>query len=271
MKRLLISIGTTIAVLLASNVVLAQGRGNAGGPKSKVTAIKPAAAGGKTTTTAKVNGPKVKPATTTAKVKPATAPKTTTAKAQGPKTKPATTTAKVKEPKSKPAATTAKVKEPKTKPAATTAKVKEPKSTTTTTTTTPAPAPTTTGTLTKVQEKLQSNTKLAAKLKTRLPEGTDIMKAAEGFRNLGQFVAAVNVSNNLGIDFAKLKTAMVDDGKSLGQAIQMQPRPDVDPTSVATRAEIDADVLIRSTESTPAPTTTDKTSNKAQARTRPTR
>jgi len=243
--------------------VLAQGRGNAGGTKSKVNsgaaahgpAIKPAAAGGKTTTTAKVTGPKVKPATTTAKVKVPTAPKTTTAKAQGPKTKPAPTTAKVKEPKSKPAATTAKVKEPKS----------------TTTTTTPAPTPTTTGTLTKVQEKLQSNTKLAAKLKTRLPEGTDIMKAAEGFRNLGQFVAAVNVSNNLGIDFAKLKTAMVTEGKSLGQAIQMQPRPDVDPTSVATRAEIDADVLIRSTESTPAPTTTDKTSNKAQARTRPTR
>jgi hypothetical protein len=51
--------------------------------------------------------------------------------------------------------------------------------------------------LTKVQQKLQRNTNLAAKLQGRLPAGADLMTAASGFKNLGQFVAAVNVSNNL--------------------------------------------------------------------------
>jgi predicted S18 family serine protease len=115
-------------------------------------------------------------------------------------------------------------------------------------------------TLTKVQEKLQKNTKLAEKLESRLPKGTDLMEAADGFRNLGQFVAAVNVSNNLGLDFEKLKTAMIDDGKSLGQAIQTV-KKDVDsPTLVAQRAETDAQTLIQQTEKQPTTTTTTTTS-----------
>jgi hypothetical protein len=120
-----------------------------------------------------------------------------------------------------------------------------PKSTTTTTTTTP------TGTaipLTPVQQKLQKNTNLAGKLQPRLPAGTDLNTAAAGFRNLGQFVAAVNVSNNLGLDFTTLKTAMVTDGKSLGQAIQSQKGTTVNATEQAHRAERDADTMIRSTE-----------------------
>ena len=48
------------------------------------------------------------------------------------------------------------------------------------------------------------------------------MKAADGFKNLGQFVAAVNASYNHDLDFTKLKTAMVDDGMSLGQAMKEQ-------------------------------------------------
>ena len=120
-----------------------------------------------------------------------------------------------------------------------------PKSTTTTTTTTP------TGTaipLTPVQQKLQKNTNLAGKLQSRLPAGTDLNTAAAGFRNLGQFVAAVNVSNNLGLDFTTLKTAMVTDGKSLGQAIRSQKGTTVNATEQAHRAERDADTMIRSTE-----------------------
>lgn len=122
-----------------------------------------------------------------------------------------------------------------------------PKTTTTTTTTTTTP----TGTaipLTPVQQKLQKNTNLAGKLQSRLPAGTDLNTAAAGFRNLGQFVAAVNVSNNLGLDFTTLKTAMVTDGKSLGQAIQSQKGTTVNATEQAHRAERDADTMIRSTE-----------------------
>lgn len=123
-------------------------------------------------------------------------------------------------------------------------------------------------TLTPVQQKLQKNTNLADKLRTRLPANTDLMDAAKGFRNLGQFVAAVNVSNNLGLDFTQLKTRMVDDGMSLGQAIQKEKKvTDVD-TEVH-RAEIEADSMIKSSTSStpspqpfPTPTTTTKKSKK---------
>lgn len=101
--------------------------------------------------------------------------------------------------------------------------------------------------LTPVQEKLTKNTNLASKLSGRLPAGTDLMLASEGFRNLGQFVAAVNVSNNLGIPFADLKARMVTDGLSLGQAIKAE-RSDVDFLAQARRAETDADLLIQTTE-----------------------
>jgi hypothetical protein len=111
------------------------------------------------------------------------------------------------------------------------------KSTTTTAT------PTSTVTFSAVQQKLQQNTKLAAKLEGRLPAGTDVIAAASDFRNLGQFVAAVNVSNNLDIPFATLKSRMVDDGMSLGQAIK-DLRPSIDSTMAVTRAEQDATVII---------------------------
>ena len=117
-----------------------------------------------------------------------------------------------------------------------------------TTTTTITTTTGTTPTLTPVQQKLERNTNLAAKLQSRLPAGTDLNTAAAGFRNLGQFVAAVNVSNNLGLDFTTLKTAMVTDGKSLGQAIQAQKGTTVDATQQAHTAERDADTMIRSTE-----------------------
>jgi hypothetical protein len=52
---------------------------------------------------------------------------------------------------------------------------------------------------------------------------------ASGFKNHGQFVAAVNQSNNHGLDFNVLKSLMVDGGLSLGQAKKqmkgMGPRP----------------------------------------------
>ena len=127
------------------------------------------------------------------------------------------------------------------------------KTTTTSTTTTRNTSGTTTSTgtmitLTPVQQKLQRNTNLASKLQSRLPAGTDLGTAAAGFRNLGQFVAAVNVSNNLGLDFTTLKTAMVTDGKSLGQAIQSQKGTTVNATQEAQRAQADADAVIRATE-----------------------
>jgi hypothetical protein len=59
--------------------------------------------------------------------------------------------------------------------------------------------------------KLTNNTALQSKLTTSLTalgyKGT-VFQAAYGFKNLGQFVAATNVSKNLGIPFDKLKMQM---------------------------------------------------------------
>lgn len=73
--------------------------------------------------------------------------------------------------------------------------------------------------------KLSSNSQLASKLQGLLPPGTDLQTAAQGFKNLGQFVAAVHVSKNLGIPFDQLKAQMTGpNAVSLGKAIhQLQP------------------------------------------------
>jgi len=129
------------------------------------------------------------------------------------------------------------------------------KSSTTPTSTTTSPTSSTT-TLTPVQQKLQKNTNLADKLRTRLPGGTDLMQAAEGFKNLGQFVAAVNVSaNHEGVTFADLKTRMVDQGMSLGQALQ-DVKKTSNVTAEVTKAEAEADAMIKSSTTTTSTSTT---------------
>lgn len=76
---------------------------------------------------------------------------------------------------------------------------------------------------------------LAPHLRPLLP-GIDVDAAAAGFRNLGQFVAAVHVSDNLGIPFLALKDRMVVHNRSLGQAIQ-DLRPNVKVSAEVARAE----------------------------------
>ena len=69
-------------------------------------------------------------------------------------------------------------------------------------------------------ELLTQNTQLNSKLQSLLPTGTDTQAAASGFKNLGQFVAAVHVSKNLGIPFDDLKAKMTGaNAVSLGRAI----------------------------------------------------
>lgn len=65
-------------------------------------------------------------------------------------------------------------------------------------------------------ELLTQNTKLSSNLAALLPAGTDLQLAAQGFKNLGQFVAAVHVSHNLGIPFACLKADMMDTAPAAG-------------------------------------------------------
>jgi hypothetical protein len=248
----------------------AQGGAKAHGPtlKQSTTTVKATGPKTKSTTTAKATGPKTKSTTTTAK---ATGPKTkstTTAKATGPKTKSTTTTVKETGPKTKSTTTT-------TTASTSTGKSKKETTTTASTSTDTSKKDTTTTvatgeTLSAVQQKLQRNTNLAKKLESRLPPGTDLMEAAKDFSNLGKFVAAVNVSFNHDLDFDKLKTAMIDDGMSLGQAMKDQ-RTSLDSGAEAARAQREAEVMIRSSEpelttSSTSSTTTTTTRKPATAK-----
>jgi hypothetical protein len=68
---------------------------------------------------------------------------------------------------------------------------------------------------------LAHNPVLAARLQPLLPVGTTLQADAAGFKNLGQFIAALHVSHNLGIPFSQLKAEMTESKPdSLGQAIQ---------------------------------------------------
>jgi hypothetical protein len=65
------------------------------------------------------------------------------------------------------------------------------------------------------------NPNLRARLEAMLPSGMSLEDAADGFRNQGQFIAALQQSNNHSISFADLKSEMTGDNQlSLGQAMR---------------------------------------------------
>ena len=87
--------------------------------------------------------------------------------------------------------------------------------------------------------------------------GTDLQLASSGFKNLGQFVAAAHVSQNLGIPFDQLKSRMLgtstvqgteDSPVSLGKAIK-ELRPEADASSEVKKAERQAKEEIKQAES----------------------
>jgi hypothetical protein len=85
--------------------------------------------------------------------------------------------------------------------------------TTTATTTTTAP-------MNPIAAKISSHPQQAARIERMLPAGMTLNQASLGFRNQGQFIAALHVSQNLHIPFADLKRAMTGpNAMSLGQAI----------------------------------------------------
>ncbi len=84
---------------------------------------------------------------------------------------------------------------------------------------------------------LTQNTKLASKLDSLLPSGTTAQQACSGFKNLGQCVAAIHVSNNLGIPFDQLKAKMTGTSpESLGSAIH-DLKPDANAKSEQSKAK----------------------------------
>jgi hypothetical protein len=62
---------------------------------------------------------------------------------------------------------------------------------------------------------------LRARLEAMLPSGVTLNEAAEGFRNQGQFIAALQQSQNHDISFGDLKAQMTGDHPlSLGEAMR---------------------------------------------------
>jgi hypothetical protein len=100
-----------------------------------------------------------------------------------------------------------------------------------------------------ISDHLSSQSKLSSKLQSLLPAGTDLKTASSGFKNLGQFVAAVHVSNNLGIPFDQLKAKMTGDhAESLGKAIQ-ELKPAANAKSETKKANKQADADLKESES----------------------
>jgi hypothetical protein len=109
-----------------------------------------------------------------------------------------------------------------------------------------------------IAQKISSHPQLASKVNSLLPPGMTLNQASAGFKNQGQFIAALHVSQNLGIPFSKLKTDMTGDKHlSLGQSIQdLKPRAKA--TTEAHHAEIEADDDVKTTTVSPTSKTIKK-------------
>jgi len=155
------------------------------------------------------------------------APKTTTASHPAPKT---TTAHGAKTVSHGPKTTSHR---PATTSGSTAAARKSTSRSTTTTTSGTSPAATTPAFVARIQK----NPNLTSRLEKLLPNGTTLSDAATGFRNQGQFIAALHVSKNLNIPFTELKTAMTGEHPlSLGQAIQ-QAKANADAQTEASLAQ----------------------------------
>lgn len=105
----------------------------------------------------------------------------------------------------------------------------------------PGRTTTTTTGLNPIAAKIASHPQLNQKVTTLLPAGMTLNQASAGFKNQGQFLAALNVSRNLNIPFVQLKADMVTNHLSLGQAIQ-DLRPTANATVAAHQAEHEAEI-----------------------------
>jgi hypothetical protein len=89
--------------------------------------------------------------------------------------------------------------------------------------------------------RIASHPQLASRVQALLPPNVALQDAAAGFKNQGQFIAALHVSHNLGIPFDQLKAGMTGPNhESLGQAIHAL-KPGVDAKAATRVAEREAD------------------------------
>ncbi len=86
-------------------------------------------------------------------------------------------------------------------------------------------------------EILTQNTKLSSNLQKDLPQGMTAQQACSGYKNLGECVAAIHVSKNLGIPFDQLQAKTTgSNAESLGKAID-QLKPGVDSKAEVKKAK----------------------------------
>ena len=99
----------------------------------------------------------------------------------------------------------------------------------------------------RLMTRLMNDPTLSARLLALMPMGstkTNLMNAAKGFRNLSQFLTALNAAKDLGIDFKTLQTDMTGPGHdSLAQAIlDQKPTLDAKTVIMTARTETKADL-----------------------------
>jgi hypothetical protein len=106
-------------------------------------------------------------------------------------------------------------------------------------------------------QRIDANPRLVARLTPLVPSGMTLDSAAAGFKNQGQFIAALHVSKDLNIPFAQLKAEMTGtDHDSLGHAIK-DLKPTVDAKVAAKTAEGEAKADLKATRTPHADTDND--------------
>ena len=71
-----------------------------------------------------------------------------------------------------------------------------------------------------LEQRMAANPSLASRVQSLLPPGTSLEAAASGFKDEGQFIAALHVSRNLNIPFNQLKADLTKSKyASLGRAL----------------------------------------------------
>ena len=88
----------------------------------------------------------------------------------------------------------------------------------------------------KFNDRMHNDPALAKRIQDLLPKGMPIATAEDGFKNEGQFIAALHVSQNLNIPFDQLKAKMTgSNSESLGKSIH-----DIKPTLTQDQANNEA-------------------------------
>src|SRR5262252_869703 len=100
-----------------------------------------------------------------------------------------------------------------------------------------------------ISQRIDRNPQLASRLQALLPAGMTLDQAAAGFKNQGQFIAALHVARNLNISFVDLKTDMTGPNHdSLGKAIHVL-KPTADASAEVKKADTEADTDLKASKS----------------------